>query len=185
MVALALAALLSACTEYDAARRDHARGHHAQALARAKPLAQAGHVEAQYLVAQMYFQGQGTPEDPTEGARWLLLAASSGSTAAMVQLGQIFEDGANGVVDAAQAAQWFHRAARLGDAVARFKLGMMYWNGAGVPRDRAAALAWLHLAADAGSVAGRLRAAELSALASPAELLRVPDLVARFSDNGL
>jgi TPR repeat protein len=180
-IAGALVALsAAACSDYQQARGDFARGQYEQALAEFKVLAKAGDSRAQYDIAQMYFHGMGTDPDTVEGARWLILAANSGNPAAMVHLGRLYETADDGERDYSQAAQWYHRAARRGDAVGRFNLGLMYLDGKGVPRDRAAALAWFRLAQDAGGLAGKVRADELEATLTAAEKDRAQALGIRF-----
>ena len=60
---------------------------YATALTELRPLAEQGHVEAQYLLGVMYAVGQGTPKDLVEGARWFRLAAEQGHVIAQFELG--------------------------------------------------------------------------------------------------
>ena len=50
-------------------------GDFATALKEWKPLAEEGHVEAQYNLGQMYRNGWGVPQDYKEAVRWYRLAA--------------------------------------------------------------------------------------------------------------
>lgn len=176
-----VALLLAGCSDYDRARRAYEAGDYAQALTRFDALARAGDVQAQYDLAQMYFQGIGTAKNPLEGWHWLFSAAGAGNVAAMVQLGALFESGVGAERDYASAAQWYLRAARRGDPVGRFNLALMYLKGIGVPRDEVTALAWFRLSYKAGSAAGRDRADELERTLSRAERERAQALVEQLA----
>ena len=175
VVALCLG--LSACSDYDLARRAYGAGEYTLAIQRYEALSAKGHAQAQYDLAQIYFQGIGVAKDGQKGWYWLLSAAGTGNAAAMVQLGALFESGVGADRDYAAAAQWYLRAARKGDAVGRFNLASMYLKGIGVPKDEVAALAWYRLSLKAGSAAARDRADEVERLLTKGELLRVEELV--------
>ena len=85
--------LLTACSDYDRARNAYEGSDYALAIQRFEVLANAGHTQAQYDLAQIYFQGIGTAKDGQRGWYWLLSSAGGGNTAAMVQLGALFESG--------------------------------------------------------------------------------------------
>ena len=46
-----------------------------------------GDSDAQYNLARLYLAGTGAPKDPTQAARWLLLAANKGDHRAQALLG--------------------------------------------------------------------------------------------------
>ena len=182
---LASAALclgLVACSDYDLARRAYAAGEYTLAIQRFEALAEKGHAQAQYDLAQIYFQGIGVAKDGQKGWYWLLSAAGTGNVAAMVQLGALFESGIGANRDYATAAQWYLRAARKGDAIGRFNLASMYRKGIGVPKDDVAALAWFRLSLKAGSSAARGPADEIERTLTQAELLRVDELTAQLHE---
>ena len=168
---------LAGCTDYDRARNAYEGGDYTLAIQRFEALALAGHVQAQYDLAQIHFQGIGTPRDGPKGWYWLLASAGNGNVAAMVQLGALFESGVGADRDYSAAAQWYLRAARKGDAVGRFNLALMYTKGIGVPKDEVAALAWFRLSFKAGCAAARDRGDEIERTLTAAELRRTDDLV--------
>ncbi len=177
VLGLVLALGLSACSDYDKARNAYEGGDYALAIQRFDALARIGNSQAQYDLAQMYFQGIGTPKDSDLGWYWLLSAAGTGNVAAMVQLGALFESGVGANRDYATAAQWYMRAAQRGDPIGRFNLALMYLKGIGVPKDDVAALAWFRLSLKSGSAAARDRADDLERQLSKAEVKRAKELV--------
>jgi TPR repeat protein len=179
---IALCLGLVACSDYDVARRAYEAGEYSLAIQRFEALAANGHAQAQYDLAQIYFQGIGVPRDGRKGWYWLLSAAGTGNVAAMVQLGALFESGVGADRDYATAAQWYLRAARKGDAVGRFNLASMYLKGLGVPKDEIAALAWFRLSFKAGGAAARDHADAVERLLTKDELLRVDELVKRLQE---
>ncbi len=182
--ALALLLCVAGCSDYDRARNAYSAGKYELALERFDVLARAGNLNAQYDLAQMYFQGIGTPRNSDQGWYWLLSAAGSGNVAAMVQLGALFESGVGATRDYATAAQWYLRAARRGDPIGRFNLALMYQKGIGVPKDEVAALAWFRLSIRAGSPAARDRADELERQLTPDEVRRTSELIERLEQAG-
>jgi len=113
--------------------------------------ARAGHPRAQALLAIMYQDGQGMPEDDRSAAHWFALAAAQGHRAAQFELGAMYEEGDGGLPkDVARAAQLYAQSARQGFAQAQFALGLSYEFGEGVPRNRGTAIYWLDQAAAQG-----------------------------------
>ena len=53
------------------------------------PLAQQGHIEAQYAVGYMYHYGYGLPRNEKESTRWITLAAARGNPKAQEALKRI------------------------------------------------------------------------------------------------
>ena len=54
------------------------RGDYAAALREWRPLAEQGHVNAQYDLGVMYFEGRGVPEDFEKAHMWFDIAAERG-----------------------------------------------------------------------------------------------------------
>lgn len=109
------------------------RGDYVIALRKLRPLAERGHAEAQALLAFMYQQGSGIPQDAVMAARWYLSAAEQGHVAAQYQLGLLYNKGRGVPQSSVIAYKWLNLAAaraeprerdyyvRIRDAVA-FKL---------------------------------------------------------------
>jgi TPR repeat protein len=113
--------------------------------------ARMGHPRAQALLAIMYQDGQGMPENDREAAHWFALAAAQGHRASQYELGAMYEEGEGGLPkDVPKAAQLYTLSAKQGFAQAQFALGLSYEFGEGVPRNRQTAIYWLNLAAAQG-----------------------------------
>ena len=104
--------------------------------------AEDGDAVAQYNLAVMYRDGQGTPKNSTEAVKWFKKAAEQGLPAAQYNLGVRYANGRGVQQDDAVAAMWFRKAAEQGDAQAQYNLGIMYDNGRGVVKDYAEAIKW-------------------------------------------
>jgi hypothetical protein len=52
-----------------------------------------GDAEAQFALAQMYYEGEGVPRDPRQAARWAKLAADKGDPGAQALLGHLLFEG--------------------------------------------------------------------------------------------
>ena len=86
------------------------RGDYATALRLLQPLAQNGDPEAQINLGNMYFDGNGVPQDNAESVKWYLLAAGQGSADAQIALGFLYEYGEAVPQDYVQAHKWFDLA---------------------------------------------------------------------------
>ena len=54
------------------------RGDYDKAFKLSRPLAEQGDAEAQYMLADMYDEGHGVPQDDAEAIKWYLKAAEQG-----------------------------------------------------------------------------------------------------------
>lgn len=134
--------------------------------------ADQGDAEAQYFLGDMYYTGEGVPQNYEEAVKWYRLAADQGNPAAQNNLGQIYRDGygcpdEDGVDedDYEPSEAWllayeqsqikafdlFMLAAKQGHLAAQENLGYMYQDGAGVTLDQTKAAEWYQLAASQGS----------------------------------
>lgn len=110
--------------------------------------ANAGNVEAEFMVGTKYELGAQVPKDPAKAAEWYRKAADKGYPQAQHSLGVLYEFG-NGVpLDYATAIQWYRKAADMGFSPAEFSLGLSYVHGKGVPQDFDKALFWYQKAAE-------------------------------------
>lgn len=140
------------------------------ALKELRPLAEEGHVEAQYLLGVMYAVGRGAPRDLVEGARWFRLAAEQGHVVAQFELGLRFSLGLGVQEDSAEGARWFRLAAEQGNADAQYILGVLYSLGKGVPRDFVLGYMWFNLAAAQGDERAMEKGRTLGEKMTPAQL---------------
>ena len=107
-----------------------------------------GDAEAQHHLGDLYYNGEGVPQDYTEAFQWIRRAAEQGDAAAQNHLGGLHANGHGVPQDYAQAMQWYQRAAEQGYADAQYALGRMYQRGRGVPQDYAEAVQWFRRAAE-------------------------------------
>jgi TPR repeat protein len=87
------------------------RGDHVIALRKLRPLAERGHAEAQAILALMYQQGSGVPQDAVMAAHWYLSAAEQGHVGAQYQLGLLYDKGHGVPPSAVLAYTWLNLAA--------------------------------------------------------------------------
>ncbi|MEX1060247.1 MAG: peptidoglycan-binding protein, partial [Methyloceanibacter sp.] len=91
------------------------------------PLRQAaaeGDARAQYAIALRYAQGEGTPQNLTEAARWLERAASAGLAPAQYRLAVMYERGQGVAKDLGRARSWYQAAAEKGNVKAMHNLAV-------------------------------------------------------------
>ena len=112
--------------------------------------AEHGDAEAQYNLGNLYYLGEGTPQDYAEAAKWYRLAAEQGNAAAQNNLGVMYDEGEGVRQDDREAVKWYRKAAEQGNASAQYNLGVMYDLGEGVPKNCVKAYAWLNLSAAKG-----------------------------------
>ena len=116
-------------------------------LQQLKTLATQGNASAQNRLGQLYFTGQGVPQDYTMAWGWYEKAAAQGNAWSKNQLGQLSADGLGVPQDYKKARQWWEQAAAQGIAQAQYNLGQLYANGRGVPQDYTMARGWYEKAA--------------------------------------
>lgn len=116
-------------------------------LQQLKTLANQGNASAQNRLGQLYFSGQGVPQDYTIARRWYEKAATQGNAWSKNQLGQLSADGLGVPQDYKKAREWWEQAAAQGIAQAQYNLGQLYANGRGVPQDYTIARGWYEKAA--------------------------------------
>ena len=138
----------------------------ADALARLRAEADAGHSEAQFALGEAYFalgetyeydyvnaNGELAPADYAAAVAWYHRAADQGHAVAQFRLGRMYHEGVRN--DHAATVAWYRKAAEHGLAGAQYQLGRMYEYGEGVPPDDEAvhaelAVTWYGRAADQG-----------------------------------
>lgn len=140
------------CGAADLKRAEEAyrRGDHAEVVRLLTPLAEAGHLEAQYRLGLMYGNGHGVAQDQRTASEWFDKATAALDEGAQFNLGVMYYQGQGLPRDPLEAARWFRKAAERGDLQAQFNLALMYQNGEGVGRDPAEATRWYEQAATQG-----------------------------------
>jgi len=113
-------------------------------------LANGGNASAELLLGLKYLNGDGTPVNEAEAARWFERAAAQGDAIAEYRLGTLYERGRGVPADAAKATQWYAAAAKQGNRKAMHNLAVAYAQGSGVKKDYAVAAQWFSKAANLG-----------------------------------
>ena len=166
--------------------RAYDRGDYMTAMNELQPLAEQGLAPAQFYLGMMYENGQGSPQDYQEAARWYLKAAKQGHDRAQNSLGKLYEEGLGVEQDHIIAVGWYQKAADQGLSTAQFNLAEMYIHGRGVQPNADRAQAWYRKAAAQGHqhAMAALRQfpepstpAETPATVGPSEIVRPPEMV--------
>lgn len=113
--------------------------------------AQQGLAEAQFALAFMWEQGQGTGQDYPEAVKWYAAAAEQGYALAQNSLGDMYFYGHGVKQDYSMAVKWYTAAAHNKLTLAQNNLGYMYEKGYGIARDFQKAMFWYKTAAKHGN----------------------------------
>lgn len=121
-----------------------------------KPLAKAGHVQAQYLLATQYDIGLGLKKNELLSFHWYKKAAKAGIGIAQHNLAVAYAQG-NGIeADLTKAITWWKRAANAGNTDSQYNLGIIYAAGRdSIKPDLEKALKWWRMAAINGDPAAQ------------------------------
>lgn len=152
-----------------------AAGDYESALLIWRPLAEAGHVDAQFNLALMYDNGTGVTRNLHTAAMWYRRAAEAGDRTAQSYLGEMYAKGQGVEQSFEQSAEWYEKAALKGDALSQYNLGILYASGKGVPLDDVYAFAWLSVARASGQSANGVLEIMASSM-SPARKLQAAAL---------
>ena len=124
-------------------------GNYKEAVKWFRKSAEQGCAEAQFRLAELYFQGAGAAANDQEGFKWLLKAAENGYPEALFKAAVYYEIGKGVEKNEAEAFKWFLKAAEQGDTAAQFKVGMCYESGSdGTAVNEKAAAEWYRRAAE-------------------------------------
>ena len=138
----------------DDATKVIAAGRHADAAKMLQPLADGGDPRAQYELGNLYYHGQGLPEDEKLALFWWKKAAAYGHVESMYQLANAYlfgTEAAKFVPDPdREAAIWYFQAASAGHVEAQYHLGLLFLAGKGVVDNRQEASRWFRQAAKSG-----------------------------------
>jgi uncharacterized protein len=118
-----------------------------------RDLANAGDVEAIFLMGTAYDEALGVANDFPEARLWYGRAAELGHVLAAHNVGNMYRDGRGVEVDHEAAARWWVRAASAGDVIPALRLGEAFEAGRGVEQSLDSARRWYGKAAAAGNAA--------------------------------
>ena len=112
----------------------------------------AGNAEAQYNLAECYYEGElGLEKDYAKAVEWYTKAAEQGHAQAQNNLGDCYDGGDGVAQDYSKAVEWYRKAAEQGNAVAQNNLGLCYEGGDGVAQDYSQAVEWYRKATEQGN----------------------------------
>ena len=144
-----------------------------------KKEADQGIASAQYMLAIMYYRGDGTTMDWSKAAHWHAQAAKQGHIEAQEKLAWMYEHGEGVEKNDVEAVFWYEKAvsqgsdfmidslnharqrlkfandAKQGDAEAQYQFAQMYYQGNGVKQDFSEAVLWYKKAAEQGHAAAQ------------------------------
>ena len=89
------------------------------------PYAEQGDASAQYNLGQMYYEGQGVPQNYKEAVKWYRLAAEQGNASAQSNLAGNYYQGLGVPKDYVSAHMWINLAASNGEEDAIEKRNMV------------------------------------------------------------
>jgi TPR repeat protein len=106
-----LAPGLSSAGDFELGVNAATGGDYETAFALWRPLAEAGHVDAQSNLGLMYDNGSGVPRSLETAAMWYLRAAKAGDRTAQSYLGEMYAKGQGVEQSYEQAVEWCQKAA--------------------------------------------------------------------------
>lgn len=101
------------------------RGYYLTAFQLALPLAETGDPAAQTLIAELYWNGLGIPEDQQKAADWYKFAAEAGGREAQFSLANMYLQGHVVEVDKERGEELMRKAADAGHARAQFNVAQI------------------------------------------------------------
>lgn len=120
------------------------------------PLAKAGHIQAQYLLATQYDIGLGIEKNEVLSFHWYKAAAKAGISIAQHNLAVAYAQGNGTKADLTKAITWWKRAANAGNTDSQYNLGIIYAAGRdSIKPDMAKAMKWWRMAAINGDPAAQ------------------------------
>ena len=167
----AFAALLSSAMAVagtvDEARQAYLQGDYELALEVLEPAAHAGDANAQNIMGDAHYQGNGVARDLDKAREWWELSAEQGFDKAQYNLGQMLATGIEGIAaDPARAQVLFQAAMDQGNADAFNEMGLLFAYGRGRPVDHAQAVTYYRQGHELGS---RIATSNLGAAYAKAE----------------
>ena len=125
-------------------------GNSAEVLRLIRAAVDRGHLDATYLLGNLYQMGTLVPRDDTEAARLYRAAADKGHRLSRLRLGSLYLRGIGVPRDVEKGLAMIRAEVDAGDASAARYLAQHYSRGEGVTRDDAEALRLYRLAAERG-----------------------------------
>jgi TPR repeat protein len=180
-VLVALAAALPARADYEAGLAAARAGDYVTAVRQWRPLAEAGHRDAQFNLGLAYENGLGVAADAAQAARGYRPAAEQDDRQAQAYLAEMYAQGLGIARDDIEALHWYRAAAERGLAAAQYNVGLFYAIGRGAPPSEVQAVAWLTVAEENGAEKTPLLGTLKKHMSAPelAQAARLADIVRR------
>ena len=148
--------------DYTAGAKAFRAKDYAAALTAWQPLADAGHLRAQFGIGVIYEEGGvGIAPDLDQAAAWYREAAEQGLADAQFNLGNLYRTGRGVDKDPRRAVVWYLKAATQGMPVAQYNLALSYDTGVGAAQNHTVAAKWYRRAAKQGEIDAMLGLAAL------------------------
>jgi uncharacterized protein len=135
---------------FDNAITAYEHGDYAAAAVLFMPLAQSGNAPAQMSLGELYYEGEGVPQNYDEALNWYRKAADAGLPRAQLRIGLMYSEGRSVQQDRSEAVKWYRLAADEGLPDAQYNLALAYDFGEGLPQNYAEAVRWYQFAAEQG-----------------------------------
>ncbi|MBT5433710.1 MAG: sel1 repeat family protein [Rhodospirillaceae bacterium] len=148
LATILFAALPASADDYSEGMAAFSQRQYTQAVTLWGPIAESGHVGAQFNLGRMYFDGIGVIEDKIVAIAWYARAAERDFAPAMVQYGLALISGLHIEGNHPQGVDFILRAADSGNAEGQFQAGKLYRDGVAVERDYDEAVSWYLAAAE-------------------------------------
>ena len=139
----------------------------------ALPLANAGNVEAQYDVGEMYERGRGVNRDINQAFKWYSKAAEQGNTKGAFKTGLGYLKGEGAGKNPEAALKWLQISSDKGYERASYYLGVIYEKGEGVAVNYTKALTFYKKALSSGYAPANDRIIEVKKAINEEEQVRI------------
>ena len=175
-ILIAMLVLSTAWAGADSGKDAYKRRDFSAALNEFESAASNGDKEAQYLLAKMYFAGEGTTQNYPQAVHWYRKSAEAGYAPAQFALGMMLER-RQGVrkTNFFAALKWIEKAAGQDYAPAMYAAAMIYAEGRRVPPNLDRAIVWFRKASSQGHVDAKYQLARLYELGSKSDLCSQSD----------
>ena len=146
---------LSACNktisdpaaQYTDAIEAFGQADYIEAIKLLEPIADEDHMEAQFLLADIYITGKLGAIDNDAGVNWLTRAAKNGHVRAASMMGVRYFNGDGVEIDHEKAATYLKAAAVAKNTKAQLLMGFLHFHGKGVEQDDNIAARYYYAAA--------------------------------------
>jgi TPR repeat protein len=120
-----------------------------KALAYYNQSAEGGYTNAYMLLALIYQEGDGVPQDDVAAAKWFRKFAETGNASGQFDFAEILAAGRGVEKDEVSAFDWFSKSAAQGNKYAQYEMAQMLEQGRGTKRNEREAANFYRKAADA------------------------------------